>query len=235
MALCAVSLAVSAQFGRPQIQHIAFKDAYKDYFMVGVAVNQRNISQPEQIALVKQEFNSITAENDMKPGMIHPEEGKWNWEPADKIANFCRQNGIKLRGHNLLWHSQMADWMFYDKKKNLVKKEVLFKRMREHIHAVVNRYKDVIYCWDVVNEAIKDGPARPAFMGGGQDQPLRESTFFKICGNDEFIRKAISRFVNLHSSRSVVTMSSSARLSNMPVKLTPMPCCSTTTTTSATP
>ena len=190
MALCAVSLAVSAQFGRPQIQHISFKDAYKDYFMVGVAVNQRNISQPEQIALVKQEFNSITAENDMKPGMIHPEEGKWNWEPADKIANFCRQNGIKLRGHNLLWHSQMADWMFYDKKKNLVKKEVLFKRMREHIHAVVNRYKDVIYCWDVVNEAIKDGPARPAFMGGGQDQPLRESTFFKICGNDEFIRKA---------------------------------------------
>ena len=190
MALCAVSLAVSAQFGRPQIQHIAFKDAYKDYFMVGVAVNQRNISQPEQIALVKQEFNSITAENDMKPGMIHPEEGKWNWEPADKIANFCRQNGIKLRGHNLLWHSQMADWMFYDKKKNLVKKEVLFKRMREHIHAVVNRYKDVIYCWDVVNEAIKDGPARPAFMGGGQDQPLRESTIFKICGNDEFIRKA---------------------------------------------
>ena len=41
-ALCAVSLAASAQFGRPQIQHISFKDAYKDYFMVGVAVNQRN-------------------------------------------------------------------------------------------------------------------------------------------------------------------------------------------------
>ena len=188
-ALCAVALAANAQFGRPQIQHISFKDAYKDYFMVGVAVNQRNISQPDQIALVKQEYNSITAENDMKPGMIHPKEGEWNWENADKIANFCRQNGIKLRGHNLLWHSQMADWMFYDKKKNLVKKEVLFKRMREHIHTVVNRYKDVIYCWDVVNEAIKDGPARPAFMGG-KDQPLRESAFYKICGNDEFIRKA---------------------------------------------
>lgn len=188
-ALCAVALAANAQFGRPQVKRISFKDAYKDYFMVGVAVNQRNISQPDQIALVKQEYNSITAENDMKPGMIHPKEGEWNWENADKIANFCRQNGIKLRGHNLLWHSQMADWMFYDKKKNLVKKEVLFKRMREHIHTVVNRYKDVIYCWDVVNEAIKDGPARPAFMGG-KDQPLRESTFYKICGNDEFIRKA---------------------------------------------
>lgn len=66
-ALCAVALAANAQFGRPQIQHISFKDAYKDYFMVGVAVNQRNISQPDQIALVKQEYNSITAENDMKP------------------------------------------------------------------------------------------------------------------------------------------------------------------------
>ncbi|MCR5132300.1 MAG: endo-1,4-beta-xylanase [Prevotella sp.] len=166
----------------------SLQEAYKDYFLVGVAVNQRNISDPQQSALVKREFNSITAENDMKPVMVHPEEGKWTWEKADSIANFCRRNGIKLRGHNLMWHSQMCDWMFYDKKKNLVKKEVLFARMKEHIQTVVKRYKDVIYCWDVFNEAIADGPRRPAFMG--PDQPLRESTFYKICGNDEFIRKA---------------------------------------------
>ncbi len=64
----------------------------------------------------------------------------------------------------------------------LVKKEVLFQRMKEHIDVVVNRYKDIIYCWDVVNEAITDD-ARAK-------QPLRESTFYKICGDDEFIRKA---------------------------------------------
>ena len=60
--------------------------------------------------------------------------------------------------------------------------------MKEHITTVVNRYKDVVYCWDVFNEAIADGPRRPPFMG--KDQPLRESTFYKICGNDEYIRKA---------------------------------------------
>ena len=164
----------------------SLKEAYKDYFLIGVAVNQRNISDDQQSELVKKEFNSITAENDMKPISVHPEEGKWTWEKADRIADFCRQNGIKLRGHTLMWHSQMCDWMFYDKKHKLVKKEVLFKRMKEHIQTVMNRYKDVVYCWDVFNECIADGGRRP----GGVDQPLRESTFYKICGNDEYIRKA---------------------------------------------
>lgn len=161
------------------------KDAYKDYFMIGVAVNQRNLSDDAQVTIIKKEYSSITAENDMKPISVHPEEGKWTWERADKIANFCRQNGIKLRGHCLMWHSQMCDWMFYDKDKNLVTKEVLFARMKEHITTVMNRYKDVVYAWDVFNEAINDGGRR-----WGPDQPLRESTFYKICGNDEYIRKA---------------------------------------------
>ena len=189
-ALCFAAMAVNAQpWMQQQKEDLgSLKDSYSKYFMIGVAVNQRNISDEAQIALVKQEFNSITAENDMKPAMVHPEEGKWTWEAADRIANFCRQNGIKLRGHNLMWHSQMCEWMFYDSKHNLVSKEVLFKRMKEHITTVVNRYKDVVYCWDVFNEAIADGPRRPPFMG--KDQPLRESTFYKICGNDEYIRKA---------------------------------------------
>jgi GH35 family endo-1,4-beta-xylanase len=78
------------------------KDAYKDYFMIGVAVNQRNVTNAEQQALIKQEFNSITCENDMKPEPTEPQEGKFNWENADRIANFCRANGIKLRGHCLM-------------------------------------------------------------------------------------------------------------------------------------
>ena len=183
LGLCVLSVCTAAN---AQPTEKGLKDAYKDYFMIGVAVNQRNISDPDQSALVKKEFCSMTAENDMKPVSVHPEEGKWTWERADKIADFCRQNGIKLRGHTLMWHNQMCDWMFYDKKHNLVTKEVLYQRMREHIHTVVNRYKDVVYCWDVFNECITDGGRRP----DAEDQPLRESTFYKICGNDEFIRKA---------------------------------------------
>ena len=85
-------------------ENVGLKDAYKDYFTIGVAVNQRNVSDEAQIALIKKQFNSVTAENDWKPGEIHPQEGVWNFERADKIANFCRQNGIKMRGHCLCWH-----------------------------------------------------------------------------------------------------------------------------------
>ena len=162
------------------------KDAYDGYFTIGVAVNPRNVSVPEQMALIVQEFNSITAENVMKPGEIHPADGVWNWEEADRVADFCRRNGIKLRGHNLCWHSQFCEWMFTDKKGKPVKKEVFYQRLREHIHTVVNRYKDIVYAWDVVNEAMAD----QAFALPGQEaNPYRNSKLYQLCG-DEFIAKA---------------------------------------------
>ena len=170
--------------------NVGLKDAYKDYFTIGVAVNQRNVSDEAQIALIKKEFNSVTAENDWKPGEIHPKEGVWNFEKADKIADFCRQNGIKMRGHCLCWHSQFADWMFTNKKGKPVKKEVFYERLRDHIHTVVNRYKDVVYAWDVVNEAMADdGGPRWGRRGGEEPSPYRQSRHFQLCG-DEFIAKA---------------------------------------------
>ncbi|MBR2630917.1 MAG: endo-1,4-beta-xylanase [Bacteroidaceae bacterium] len=190
MILASFALCASAQFGRnPDVNpDKGFKDTYKDYFTVGVAVNMRNINDPEQVAIIKKEYNSITAENDMKPGSVHPQEGVWNWKNADAIADFCRQNGIKLRGHCLVWHSQFCDWMFTDKDGKDVSKEVFYERLREHIHTVVNRYKDIVYAWDVVNEAMSDaGPGRG--WGGREPNPYRESRLYKLCG-DEFIAKA---------------------------------------------
>ena len=187
-----LAIGCQAQWGAPADPNAGkgMKDMYKDYFMIGVALNQRNVSNQDQINLVKAEFNSITAENDMKPGELHPKEGVWNWEKADKIADFCRQNGIKLRGHCLCWHSQFADWMFIDKKGKEVKKEVFYERLREHIHTVVNRYKDVVYCWDVVNEAMADDGGRRWGPNGPQKpSPYRQSRHYKLCG-DEFIAKA---------------------------------------------
>ena len=159
------------------MQAQGLKDAYKNEFMIGVAVNQRNVTEPLQMDLIKREFNSVTAENDMKPQPTEPQEGVFNWEGADRIANFCRQNGIKLRGHCLMWHSQIGEWMFADNPT----KEVFYERMRKHIHAVVNRYKDVVYCWDVVNEAISEE--------NNSIDPYRQTPMYKLCG-DEFIAKA---------------------------------------------
>ena len=133
--------------------------------------------------IIKKQFNSVTAENAWKPGEIHPAEGVWNFGLADSIANFCREN--------LCWHSQFADWMFTDKKGKPVKKEVFYQRLREHIHTVVNRYKDVVYAWDVVNEAMADDNMmfRGFRPGAPTPSPYRQSKHFQLCG-DEFIAKA---------------------------------------------
>ena len=187
------AMSASAQWGRPVdfSEGPGLKDAYKDYFTIGVAVNKFNVSDPAQIEIIKKQFNSVTAENAWKPGEIHPKEGVWNFGLADSIANFCRENGIKMRGHCLCWHSQFADWMFTDKKGKPVKKEVFYERLREHIHTVVNRYKDVVYAWDVVNEAMADDGRPFEFVDGKMvpASPYRQSRHFKLCG-DEFIAKA---------------------------------------------
>ncbi|MBQ7484891.1 MAG: endo-1,4-beta-xylanase [Bacteroidaceae bacterium] len=163
------------------------KDAYKDYFKIGVAVNRRNLDHSNEMEIVKANYNSVTCENEMKPISVHPKEGVWTFGAADSIADFCRKNGIKMRGHCLAWHNQFCDWMLVDKKGKPVKKEVFYKRLQDHINTVVNRYKDVVYGWDVVNEAIVDGPKFGRF--GKEVNPYRQSKLYELCG-DEFIAKA---------------------------------------------
>ena len=224
MLACMSILPTLAQWGRP-VDYAAgpgLKDAYKDYFTIGVAVNQRNVTDADQIAIIKKQFNSVTAENDWKPGEIHPKEGEWNFEKADKIADFCRKNGIKMRGHCLCWHSQFADWMFTDKKGKPVKKEVFYERLRDHIHTVVNRYKDVVYAWDVVNEAIADdGRSWP----GREASPYRQSRHFQLCGDEfiakafEFAREADPTGVLIYNDYSTVDPGKRERIYNMVKKM----------------
>jgi endo-1,4-beta-xylanase len=154
------------------------KDYYKNYFLMGVAVSPRML-HGEDSALIVSQFNSLTPENAMKMGPIHPREDQYNWKDADSIAAFARKHGMKMRGHTLCWHTQAPFWMFKDAKGDTVSKQVLLQRLKDHITAVVNRYKDDVYCWDVVNEAIDD---RDTVF-------YRHSAWYRICG-EEFIAKA---------------------------------------------
>lgn len=153
------------------------KDYYAKYFPVGVAVSPRALHSDEA-ALILREFNSMTPENAMKMGPIHPEEGRYFWRDADSIMAYAQRNHLRLRGHNLCWHNQTPAWMFVQDGKP-VSKEVLLQRLKDHITAVVNRYKGQIYAWDVVNEAVSDKP----------DEYLRPSPWLQICG-EEYIAKA---------------------------------------------
>ena len=223
------AMSASAQWGRPVdfSEGPGLKDAYKDYFTIGVAVNKTNVSDPAQMEIIKKQFNSVTAENAWKPGEIHPKEGVWNFGLADSIANFCRENGIKMRGHCLCWHSQFADWMFTDKKGKPVKKEVFYERLREHIHTVVNRYKDVVYAWDVVNEAMADDGRPFEFVDGKMvpASPYRQSRHFKLCGDEfiakafEFAREADPTGVLIYNDYSTVDPGKRERIYNMVKKM----------------
>jgi endo-1,4-beta-xylanase len=107
----------------------ALKDAYKDHFFVGAAVNRTiatgtavradNVRRtPEQvekdIALAKDQFNQISPENDLKWALIHPREGAdgYNFGPADAFVNFGMSNQMYIVGHTLVWHGQTPNWAF---------------------------------------------------------------------------------------------------------------------------
>ncbi len=156
------------------------KDYFKDDFLLGVAVGARSIRTDS--ALIIREFNSVTAENDMKVGVIHPREDTYNWKNADDIVAFAERKKINIRGHNLLWHSQNAEWMFVGPDGKQASKELVLKRLKEHIFTVMNRYKGKIYSWDVVNEAIDDSQD-PTVM-------YRKTKWLEIFDGPEFIDAA---------------------------------------------
>lgn len=168
----------ATQAQKPIDSSKGFKDYYKSYFPIGVAVMPSNL-KGDEASFILQQFNSLTPENSMKMGPIHPAEDRYNWEAADSIAAFAQRNGLKLRGHTLCWHNQTPQWLFKDSSGNTVTKEVLLRRLKDHITTVVSRYKGKIYAWDVVNEAISDKP----------DEYLRPSPWYQICG-EEYIAKA---------------------------------------------
>jgi endo-1,4-beta-xylanase len=100
------------------------KSAFKDHFLVGAAIN-RSIATgaagrrgkelvDKDIALVKEQFNQISPENDLKWQLIHPREGAdgYNFEPADAFVEFGQKNNMYLVGHTLVWHSQTPNWVF---------------------------------------------------------------------------------------------------------------------------
>ena len=154
------------------------KDYYRGHFPMGVAIRPSSVDG-EEASLIIKHFESVTAENAMKMGPIHPRENEFNWKDADVIVDFAEKNNLKVRGHTLCWHNQAPGWMFKDSEGNDTSKEVLLKRLKDHINAVVSRYKGKIYAWDVVNEVIDDDDLKY----------FRESPWYKICG-DEYIKKA---------------------------------------------
>jgi len=148
------------------------KEVYEDYFNIGVAIPYKVLSNPLEMKMIEKHFNSITAENEMKPESLLVSLGNYKFSVADEYINVAQEKGFKVRGHTLVWHSQTPDWFFKDEEGNLVSKEELLKRMETYIHDVVGHFAGKIYAWDVVNEAIDPN----------QSDGYRKSLWYKIIG-----------------------------------------------------
>ncbi|MFC5665269.1 non-reducing end alpha-L-arabinofuranosidase family hydrolase [Kitasatospora misakiensis] len=140
----------------------------------GTAVAAGRLGDSTYAGILDREFNMVTPENEMKWDAIEPSRGTFNFGAADTIVNRATTHGQKMRGHTLVWHSQLPDWV-----RSINDANTLRGVMNNHITQEMSHYKGKIYAWDVVNEAFADGP-------GGQH---RSSVFQDVLG-DGFIEEA---------------------------------------------
>jgi endo-1,4-beta-xylanase len=157
----------------------ALKDVFNADFHIGVALSLDQISgrEPDTLTLVGKQFNTITPENILKWEEVHPEPGRYNFEPADRYVAFGEKHDMHVVGHTLVWFHQTPAWVFEDGSGRPLTREALLERMREHIFTVMGRYKGRIHGWDVVNEAI------------AEDGSFRKNKWLEIIGED-YIQKA---------------------------------------------
>ncbi|MFD6289215.1 endo-1,4-beta-xylanase, partial [Streptomyces sp. NPDC060205] len=133
----------------------------------GTAIASGKLGDSAYTTIAGREFNSVTAENEMKIDATEPQRGQFNFTAADRVYNWAVQNGKQVRGHTLAWHSQQPGWM------QSLSGSTLRQAMIDHINGVMAHYKGKIAQWDVVNEAFADGSS-----GARRDSNLQRT------GND---------------------------------------------------
>ena len=128
---------------------------------IGTAVPTHLLSEPDYTAILTSEFSQLEPENEMKFAPIHPrpdsDSQPFNFAPADALVAFAHDHGMLVRGHTLVWHKQVPDWIT---KKDFTAQQ-LAGVLHNHIRTLVSRYRSKVYAWDVVNEAFDaDGSLR---------------------------------------------------------------------------
>lgn len=157
----------------------SLRDELAAFFPIGAAVSNVEVSGVHG-DLLKKHFNSITSGNDMKWDATEPNPGQFVFANADQQVAFARTNGMRVRGHTLLWHQQIPAWVFTDPltgqpmQPTPANHDLLLARLDNHIRNVVPHFGDKVYAWDVVNEVIDES----------QPDCMRRSPWFNITGTD---------------------------------------------------
>ncbi|GAA0493399.1 beta-xylanase [Paractinoplanes deccanensis] len=133
----------------------------------GAAIAAGRLGDATYTRILTTEFNSVTAENEMKWDATEPSQGRFTYTNGDRILNQGIAMGAKVRGHALLWHQQQPSWA------QSLSGSALRNAAINHVTQVATHYRGKIYAWDVVNEAFADGGS-----GGRRDSNLQRT------GND---------------------------------------------------
>lgn len=170
LAVLAISTACSKK------ADMGLKDFIGDDFDIGVAINPWQ-TEGEEGEFIAHHFTTATAENLMKPAALLNKDGGYNWESADAIVDFCVENGMRMRGHTLVWHASTPMWYVRNEDNSYISKEELLAKHETYIKDVLEHFpSDVVFCWDVVNEALADEEGETIYR--------TRSPWYQICGPD---------------------------------------------------
>ncbi len=158
------------------------------YFGAAVAANR--LGEADYANTLHTEFNSATPENEMKWDAVEPSQNSFNYGNADRIVSDAQARGMRVRGHTLVWHSQLPGWV------SGLSATALSSAMNNHITQVMAHFRGKIHAWDVVNEAFQDGgsgarrssPFQDRLGNGFIEQAFRTARTAdpnaKLCYND---------------------------------------------------
>lgn len=125
-------------------------------FYVGAAVAMQPFKDERAYQeTLKREFNVCVAENAFKFDSVHPAKDRYNFAETDALVAFTQANGMKLRGHTLVWHKQLPAWLT----QGSYSRAEAVSLLKDHITTLVKRYQGKIWAWDVVNEAVAEDEA----------------------------------------------------------------------------
>ena len=173
---------------------IPLKEAYKDHFLIGTAINYPRDLSGIRFELLKMHFNSVTAENSMKPESLQPQKGVFNYQNADDLVDAAIEAGMKVHGHTLVWHAQTPSWMHSNEDGTPLSREEAIENVTQHIEAVIEHFGDRVISWDVLNEAMNDNPPNPDDWRAS----LRRSPWYNAIGPDyvELVFRAARKVVD---------------------------------------